>query len=250
MKKSGLWKALPLALIVAALSLATVSCNSSNTTTSGQAAIRVINAIPDGPALDIDINGTKTFTNLTYATAQPATDPASYLTVASGSVLVQSFATGTTTNPVPPKGTVTLKNGALYTVVAVGLEINESLPLVVADNNALPIGTNVEFRIINASNSSPVGGIDVYIVPPGTTDLTNFHPQFSGLNNNQPSGYQSLSFLAGGYDVIVTANGGKTPILTWPVAANASSITTLVIVDNAGGNNGISTTPLVLNDLN
>jgi Domain of unknown function (DUF4397) len=248
-KMSGLWKALPLALALTAMSLTTASCN-SNSGTSGQAQIRVINAIPDGPALDIDFNGSKIFTNVTYAAAQPATAPASYLSVPAGNLVVQGFATGTTTNPVPPTGTIPLKNGVQYTVVAIGLEFNESAPLLVADDNSAPIGTNVEFRVINGSNSSPTGGVDVYVVPPATQDLTNFTPQITALNNNQASTYQTLSFLSGGYAVIITANGGKSPIITQPVTANATSITTLVILDNPGGNNGMSTTPLVLNDLN
>jgi hypothetical protein len=248
MKMSGFWKALTLALTVAALSLVTASCNSSSST-SGQAQIRVINAVPDGPALDIDFNATKIFSNVTYGAAQPATAPASYLTVPSGSLLVQGFATGTTTNPVAPIGTIALKNGVQYTVVAVGLEFNESPPLVVADDNSAPVGTKVEVRVINASNTSPTNGVDVYVVPPATQDLTNFTPQISTLNNNQASGYQIISFLTGGYTVFVTANGSKLPIINpQPITANAASITTLVILDDPNG--GMSTTPLVLNDLN
>jgi len=247
MKMSGLWKALPLALTVATLSLVTASCNSS-TSTSGQAQVRVINAVPDGPALDIDFNATKIFSNVTYGTAQPDTTPASYLTVPSGSLKVQGFATSTTTNPVAPIGTIALKNGVAYTVVAVGLEFNESPPMVVADDNSAPIGTNVEVRVINASNTSPTGGVDVYVVPAGIQDLTNFTPQITALNNNQASGYQTLSFPNGGYTVFITANGNKTPIITPQPITTATSITTFVLLDNPLG--GLSTTPLVLNDLN
>jgi hypothetical protein len=248
MKMSGLLKALPLAPALAALSIVTTSCGSSSTANNA-AQIRVINAIPDGPALDIDINGSKLFSNVLFGAAQPSTTPASYLGTPSGKVAIQGFATGTTTNPVPPTGTIALKGSVQYTVVAVGLELNNSAPLLVADNNTAPMGTNVEYRVINASNSSPVGGIDMYIVPPGS-DITNFTPQFFGIGSNQASTYQNVPFLAGGYTVIVTANGGKTAIITQPSAPNAGSITTFVILDNPGGNNGISTTPLVLNDLN
>jgi trimeric autotransporter adhesin len=248
MKMSGLLKALPLTLALAAASIVTTSCGSSSGG-SNPAAIRVINAIPDGPALDIDINGSNVITNLPYGTIQPAKTPAGYVTVPSGNVVIQGFATGTTTNPIAPIGTITLTGAVDYTVVAVGLELNESAPLLVADDNTPPMGTNVEYRMINASNSSPLGGLDMYVVAPGT-DITNFTPQFSGIGNNQASTYQSFPFLTGGYTVIVTANGGKTPIITQASVTNAASITTFVILDNAGGNSGISTTPLVLDDLN
>ncbi len=36
------------------------------------------------------------------------------------------------------------------------------------DNNTAPTAGDVEFRVINASPSSPGGLVDVYIVPPGT----------------------------------------------------------------------------------
>jgi hypothetical protein len=247
MKMSRLWKAFTLALTVAALSLVTASCN-SNSGSSGQAQVRAINAVPDGPALDIDFNATKIFSNVTYGAAQPATTSASYLTVPSGSLRVQGFATGTTKNPVAPIGTVVLANGVQYTVVAVGLEFNESAPLVVADDNSAPIGTKIEVRVINASNTSPTGGVDVYVEPADVQDLTQYTPQITALNNNQASGYQTLSFVSGGFTVFITPNGSKLPIITQSITANAASITTLVLLDNPLG--GMSTTPLVLNDLN
>lgn len=249
MRMSGFLKVLPLALAGAALSLVTTSCGSSSGS-SNPAQIRVINAIPDGPASDIDINGSKIITNLPFRTVQPAGPPATYLTVPSGSVTIQGFATGTTTNPIAPNGTIALKASTQYTVVAVGLELNDSPPLVLTDNNTVPTSDNVEFRIVNASPSSPANGVDVYIVPPAVQDLTNFTPQVSGLTNSQASTYQSLPFLAGGYAVIVTANGSKMALITQPSTSNTGSIRTLVIVDNQGGNNGMSQTPLVLNDLN
>lgn len=249
MKMSGLWKASPLTLAVMALSLITASCN-TNTTGNGAVGVRVIDAVPDGPAIDVYFNGSKIFTNVVFAVPQPNTAPASYLTGPAGSVSIQGFQTGTTTNAVAPIGIAPFQNGIQYTVVAVGLEANESAPMVLADDNSAPVGTNVEVRAIDASNNSPLGGLDVYIVPPTTQDLTNFTPQITSLNNNQASGYQNLSFLSGGYSVIFTAHNSKTPIITQPITANASSITTLVILDNPGGTNGMSTTPLVLNDLN
>ena len=61
-----LLKALPLTLALAALSLFAASCGSSN-----QSQIRVVHAIPDGPALDINVNTTKVFTNIAFGGVQP-----------------------------------------------------------------------------------------------------------------------------------------------------------------------------------
>jgi hypothetical protein len=121
--------------------------------------------------------------------------------------------------------------------------------LVLTDNNTVPTSGNVEFRIINASPNSPAGGVDVYIVPPGT-DITDYTPQISALGYGQRSIYQSVPFLSSGYAVIVTAYLKKTALISQPFTSQSESITTVVLVDNQGGNNGMSQTPLVLNDLN
>jgi Domain of unknown function (DUF4397) len=237
-------KALPLTLALAALSIFAIGCASSN-----QAQIRVINAIPDSGPVDVYVNGTKIITNLPFNTVQPATTPASYLAVISGSDTMQSFPPGDTINPISPSGVLSLNGSTQYTVVGVGLELNESAPLLLTDDNTVPTSGNVEFRIVNASLSSPTGGVDVYIVPPGT-DITKFTPQISGLGNGQASAYQSLDFITSGYAVIVTANLSKKALITQPPTSQSGSITALVLVDNLGGNNGMSQTPLVLHDLN
>jgi hypothetical protein len=244
---SRLLKALSLTVALATLNLITTSC--TTTSTSGGTQIRMINAIPDSPPVDIFVSGSKLFTNLSFAAAQPNTNPASYVAASSGNAAFQGFATGTTTNPISPTGTVTLGNSTQYTVIAVGLELNDSAPIVIPDNNSVPTSGNVEFRVINVSPSSPVGGVDVYIVPPGT-DITNYTPQISALGYGQASPYESLAFDPNGYSVIVTAYLSKIKLITLPSTAQSESITTLVILDNPGGNNGMSSTPLVLNDLN
>src|SRR5450759_1519197 len=87
-----LLKALPLTLALATLSLFAASCGSSN-----QSQIRVVHAIPDGPALDVDVNGTKiTTAALAFVGLQPT--PPAYTKVPSGSVTIQAFDTNTTTN--------------------------------------------------------------------------------------------------------------------------------------------------------
>src|SRR5260370_1898955 len=108
-------KALPLTLALAALTVFSASCGSSS-----QSQIRLVNAIPDGPALDIDVNTTKVFTNIAFGGVQPT--PPAYTKVASGSVTIQAFDTGTTTNPI--FGTngvkVGLSGSSQYTIVLAG----------------------------------------------------------------------------------------------------------------------------------
>jgi Domain of unknown function (DUF4397) len=246
-----LLKALPLTLALAALSFFTASCGSSN-----QAQIRVINAIPDSPTagLDVDVNGTKiTTAALTFTDVQPT--PPAYTKVASGSVTIQAFDTGTTTNPIFGTNGVTasLSGSSQYTIVLAGFlngtGTNPLAALQITDNNTAPSSGNVEFRIINASPSVVPGGtVDVYIVPPGT-DINQVNPPtIQGLAYQQASNpYTSLA--AATYSVIVTSSGTKQEIIfPQDYTLVAGQIRTLVLVDNAGGGNPPSWLELV--DLN
>jgi hypothetical protein len=241
-----LLKALPVTLALAALSFFATSCGSSN-----QAQIRVVHAIPDGPALDIDVNTTKVFTNIAFTGVQPT--PPAYTKVASGNVTIQAFDTGTTTNPIFGTNGVTanLSGSSQYTIVLAGF-LNGSgnnAPAVLqkTDNNTAPTSGNVEFRIIHAAPSSP-GTVDVYIVPPGT-DITQVNPPtIQGLVFQQASSpYTSVA--AGTYSVIVTASGSKNAFINqdFPLP-QAGMIRTLVLVDNTNGGNSPSW--LELADLN
>jgi Domain of unknown function (DUF4397) len=234
------------ALFATALS---VLCILSTSCGSSRAQVRIINAIPDTQPLDIYINGAKVATNLAFRGVQPDTSPVSYMGVAAGTATIEGFPTGTTTNPVSPNGTISLNALTQYTMVAIGLTLNDSPPLILVDNNTIPTSGNVEFRIINASPSAPPNGLDIYIVPPGT-DITNFTPQISALQSGQGSIYESLIFAPTGYSVIFTANASKIALINQTYPAPSASITTLVILDNPGGMNGMSQTPLVLNDVN
>jgi hypothetical protein len=178
---------------------------------------------------------------------KPAT-PVAYESVSSGFVAVEGFAAGTSTNPISPVGTIHLNGSTNYTVVAVGLELSEAPPITIVDNDTVPTAGTLEYRIINASLNSPPTGLDVYVVPPGT-NLTKFTPQINALDYGQSNTAQ-VPAVSGGYSVLVTLNGSKTPIITHISAAPAGSITTVVILDNTGGTSGISAIPLVLNDLN
>jgi hypothetical protein len=229
-------KVLLFALALAALSFFATSCGSSS-----QSQIRVVHAISDGPAFDVDINGTKVFTNIAFDSFQPSSG---YTKAASGSVTIAVLDTGTTTQVFSSTGN--FSGSAQYTVVLSGFETNANAAFI-RDTNTAPATGNVEFRIIDASPSGPAS-VDVYIVPPGT-DITNISPQISGLGSTtQASSYVSLS--AATYAVIVTATGNKTPIVNQNYTLVSGQIRTLVLMDNLGGGNGMSTFPLELSDLN
>jgi Domain of unknown function (DUF4397) len=238
-------KALPLTLALAALSFFAISCGSSS-----KAQVRILNTIPNSPqsGLDVEVNGTKVTTApLIFPGVQPSTG---YFSVSSGNDSFQAFLTGTTTVATPPIS-VSLSSNT-YTEMAVGYAngagVNGPTFASIPDNNTAPTAGNVEFRIINASPSSPGGLVDVYIVPPGT-NIQGVTPQISGLAFPQGSTYQSLPFAVNGYEVFITPNGSQTNIVDQIYATPTGSIRTLVVVDESGQ---IITSPfpLELSDLN
>jgi Domain of unknown function (DUF4397) len=245
-----LLKALPLTLAVAALSIIAIGCGSGSS-----AKVRVVNAIPDASAnLDININGTKDFTNVQFDAVYPTqTTPASYVSVPSGSDTIEAFNTGTTSSPVVAPTTASLSGSTQYTVL-LGNYLNKSpQAYLMTDNNTVPTTGNVEIRVINGSAlaNAESTGIDVFIYqtglqPPGT-------PQISALPLGSASSYQSLTWESSYHiDVYITNIPAKQLSFDLPQGGSsgtAGQITTLVIMDNPGGAS-IDPFPLVMVDLN
>jgi hypothetical protein len=263
-----LLKALPLTLAIAALivfATFAASCGSTNS------QARFVNAISDNTTtLDIDFNGTKVFglTN-TFPTDSGST----YVSIPTGSDKIQGFASGTTTNPVfTVTSPVSFNSGSQYTVVATGFLAGTVNLVAPVDTNTAPAVGTVNFRVIDASPAG-VGSVDVYIIPniaPSTPSCTLGSncpaPAISGvsspLSSTTPySGYINVPYNSlgtFGYTMYVTPTGQTTPVQGWnggfqiPEIGSVSvgSIRTIVLVDNAPGNNGMSSTPIVLSDLN
>jgi hypothetical protein len=249
------FKALSLTLALVGSIIFLGSC-SSNT----PAQARVFNAIPDGSEVDVEVNGQKDFTQLKFTDLSPTTNPpATYTSVPSGSVTFEAFLTGTTTSA-PPESTFSLNASTQYTVILEGFNNEEEgngAPTAVpyTDNNTAPASANVEFRIINASPSSPGGSVDVYIEPGPYTGTLPATPTIAGLVYTQASAYQPVPVNTGGggFDVIITAAGNQQQLIHQNYnpsgsATTGGTITTLVLVDVSGGGQ-MSPSPIEINDL-
>lgn len=225
-------KALPLTLAIAALSLFT-SCSSSNHT-----QIRIINAIPDAQgALDVDFNGNKITgtTPVAFGSIFPATNPpATYASEPSGSGTITAYVSGTTVNPVN-NGNSSFSSSTQYTVVLQGFAASNNTPAVLTDNNTAPSTNTLEYRVINASPSSPAGGLDVYIFPSGNNLPAS--PSIPALTFGQGIYVQSLPYTAGGggYTVVVTPHQNPNELIDQTYSPANGSITTLVLTDVQGG---------------
>jgi hypothetical protein len=250
---SRCFKALPLTLALAALSIFTASCGSSSNV---PAQVRFVNAIPDtaqyGTALDIDVAGTKEFTDVPFPGFQPSSG---YTKIASGGAALQGIQTGTTT-PVFIAD-ISLNASTQYTLVATGFATRGNVVLISAvDNNLPPPNGQENFRVINASPSGPAG-VDIYIVPVGSATPITPPATISNVAYRSASTYASVAynpnFVQGfNYTMAVTATGTTSILFSQTLSAgtsSAGSTRTLVLTDQQNINQ-LNPSALVLNDLN
>jgi Domain of unknown function (DUF4397) len=251
---SRLLKALPLTFALAAVSIVTTSCGSSN----APAQIRFVHAIQDAPALDIDVTGPNTasmpeFTHVSFLDVQPAQP--GYTSVPSGSDTIAGVLSGTTT----PVFTDTLGWGvaARYTVIATKTAANDSKValLSIPDSIPTPPSGDVEFRVIHASPSGPAS-VDVYIeLNPNTGP--GLPIAIKGLAYNQASQYLTFTFNPNnatpppGFTVYVTKSGDpKTIYIAEALSPSAAgAVRTLVLTDAPTGS-AMNSIFLELSDLN
>jgi hypothetical protein len=239
------------------LSIFAASCGSST-----PAQVRFVNAIQDtaqyGTALDIDVNGTEEFPNISLFGFLPLSG---YTSVPSGSGTIEGLETGTTTEVF--SSNISLNAGTQYTLVATGFATNSAKVVIIPadDKNAAPASGKVEFRVINASPSGPngiPGAVDIYMVPVGSnTGLTSATLIVSKLAYRSTSSYVTLPYnpnLVNGfnYTMSVTATGSTTPIFSQDLSAGNSTvgaIRTLVLTDQQNIDQ-LNQLAIVLNDLN
>ncbi|MGD0213243.1 MAG: DUF4397 domain-containing protein [Terriglobales bacterium] len=227
-----LLKALLLASAIAALGILTASCNSNN-----QTQVRFVHAIPDAGALDIDVNGTKYFTNVAFTELQPASG---YTVVPEGRDTIQGLLAGSSTVAFN-RPNVILPGGRQYTVVATGFDTGfEGENVVILnppDDNREPPNGIINFRVINASPDSP-GALDIYIQKSGVQTLTP-PATIGSLAYEQTSKYipEPYNTSGSGYTAYVCPAGSTTPIFqqTFVVGGpNEGSIRTLILTDQQG----------------
>jgi Domain of unknown function (DUF4397) len=220
-----LLKARLLASALAALSLLNVGC-----TTTSLTQVRFVHAIEDADALDIDINGTKEFTDIAFTNVMPASG---YKSAASGLVTIEGFLTGTSTEAFSTSN-VGLVNGNQYTVVATGFVTNTNDVVIIApvDHNTPPADGTVNFRVINASPSSPTT-VDIYILK--AQDQTLSPPAtISGLAYQATSNYINVPYnsAGSGYIIYVCQPGTTTQIFNQSISVggpNEGSVRTLIL---------------------
>jgi hypothetical protein len=253
-----LLKALPLTLAIAAVSIVATSCGSNNGTKA-----RFVNAIQNtfnyGGGLDVEVNGTQQFTNVTF----PGASASTYSSIPSGNVTFEGFESPGVTTPVFTDST-TLSGGTEYTEVATGYAGGTGSQVVLLslnDDNSAPANGTLNFRVINAApNASPSlnGSVDIWIEPTPDNSFSPTEPAtIQNLAYQSASGYVNVGYNSGGlgFTMYVYTVGGGTRLITPPVQINVSgsttsaSVCTIVLTDVPNGNQ-MDSNPVVLNDYN
>jgi hypothetical protein len=202
-------------------------------TPTGNGRLRIVNASPDAPNLDILSDGTNFVPNLAFGSAS------SYITTTAGVHAINVNVANTTTNLMTTN--IVVQNGD-QTLFVVGRAATMQ-PVIHPDNNATPAAGNIRVRLIHAG--SGVGNVDVFLTAPGD-DISTGPPTASNIAFRGATG--EVDIPAGEYRVRVTAVGTRSPVLIDTGTLNLASgkIYTTVIVGEPGA--GLASALLVLTD--
>jgi hypothetical protein len=181
----------------------------------GDARVRVAHASPDAPNVDVYVDGGLAFENV------PFEDLTAYAVLPAGSYQVQVAATGTMTPVI--SATLPLAADTDYTVAAVN-EVASIEPVVLTDDNTLPMDGMSHIRFFHASPDAPA----VDIALDGGAVL------FADYEFKETSPYQP--YPADTYDLEVRLAGTNTVVLDLPpLTFDNKTVYTVVATGFAGG---------------
>lgn len=203
-------------LFLAVLSSLSCGDNSSNET----ANLRVFQASPDAPHIDVLVDGTSLATNIQYG------GNSGYLSIKAGSPKVQIV--DRSGSPVFEQA-LSIAGSASQTLLLTG-PAGSIKPVTLTDGGTTASGSDGHVRVVNASPS--MGPADVYLVAPGVS-ISGMQPVAAALDFDKDTGYQ----LAGGsYEVFLTTPGTKNVLLdTGPVSMVSGQNQTIVAIDGLSG---------------
>jgi hypothetical protein len=153
------------------------------------AQVRVVHAVPDGPAVDVFVDGDQVLENVSFFTASD------YLSVPAGEHLVQVTAAGAAPSSAVISETLTLAAGQSYTVMAAGMP-DSIAATVLEDERAVPTAGDTKIRFIHAVPDAPA--VDI-------RQVGDEIPLIANLAFREASDY--LPLLPGSYDLNVVATG-------------------------------------------
>jgi len=186
-----------LALVPLAILLVAGGCKirTINYFPSHPASVRVINLLPEAPAIDVQIGGTTAFTGVAF---QSLTGYQSY---DNQTTSISISVTGSTTPLI--SFSFPLAGEQPYTIVVFGTLANPSATLMAEVANA-PTNGNIQLAMFNAAINN--SAFDVYVTAPGT-DISTLNPNYTFVSYNGVS--LNLAFAPGTYQIRIAQQGTK-----------------------------------------
>ena len=184
------------------------------------AQLRVVQASPGAPQVNVLVDKVSVATNLNYG------DSTVYLTVKTGSRHIQIVPVNGS-SPILDQ-TLSFAASAKQSVVLTGPSTSIQ-PIVLTDGGTPATAGDGQVRVLNASGA--MGPADLYLVPAGTS-ISGVSPQVASLTFDKDTGY--LLLVPGNYEVFLTAPGTKNAFLsTGPINLTANVDQTIVALDGA-----------------
>jgi hypothetical protein len=209
-------------LAAGATALALTGCQGIVSTQSGS-QVRIIDASPDAPGMDIYQNNAVIAYNLGFGTVT------SYVPVNPGTYTTSATQAGTKQTLTSAKATYA--TGSQYTVLIGNVSANLQQQVIKDQSLAAPSG-QIALRFID--QATRIAAQDLYLVPPGKK-LTEVAPVFSNISFGVSSGY--LNIPTGTYTLVVVPTGtipASDTIATYTgaqVGYSGGSVTTIILID-------------------
>ncbi|MEQ8766029.1 MAG: DUF4397 domain-containing protein [Planctomycetota bacterium] len=170
---------------------------SSETLLDTRSFVRFVAASPDAPSAKAEIDGDNVANNLSFL------ESTEYFELLSGDRTLTLR--NQTTNSILAEVMSDIEPSAFYTITFSNEVANGIDPLLVLEENSLPIEGNGRIQIIDLAHT--VGNaVDVYLVPAGT-DIGTRNPTVADVEYQDVLGYFGRN--AGNYEIIVTDAGTK-----------------------------------------
>jgi hypothetical protein len=226
-------------LALVGVSLGLMACSDSDDPAApALTSVRVIHAVPDAPAVNIDLNAARTIEGLDYAANSGTLAPVA----ASYDIDVNAMLPGGAEAAVIQADGVALAAGTRYTIIALGT-VDETdgfplEPLVIGDTGSLQSSANVRVKVAHLASNAPA--VDVYITAPAA-DLNSATPTLAGVAFKDVS--DALEVPGGAYQIRITLEGTQTVAYDSGAVGLAAGRDLLV---GAISNDGAGTSPVKL----
>ena len=222
-----------LAPALAALLLAACGGSDNAYVSIPAATVQIVHASPDAPAVDVNLNGAASVTNLDYGQASvPVTVKAGALNVA-----VLGRLPGTSRPAVIGPADLTLAPNGAYVVFAVG-NVAAIAPLVVSRETSALASSSVRLQVVHAAPAAPA--VAVYVTAPGADLAASTPVGKPAFKDVLPA----ATVTAGDYQIRVTPANASSPVLFDSGTVTLAGGSDLLVA--AVQNTGPGTSPITL----